>query len=324
MAGGWAGQLARLWERGGHPERILECHRMMPKDTPLTINCYNYIIGAHLRVGNRQEAYRLLEEMEERNQLTPNMVTFELLLDSFGRSPGLERTVEEMFELMVRKYGLEPSAKCWLARLGCWLKSGERKRFIRLLGEGRRRSVDLREDGDFYTGILRLAVSRGEWQLLEEEVLPRIHPLKLLDAQKQRELLPSALFWQPEARLTAHQWESIWSLPPITASPHSLRLVRYIHWQLEGLFEMDPVSWQRLLLYAGECGQAASDLALMALKALHRTSTPLSTDLLNAFVMASEKPTVILSTGQSIPPFPLTAEHTRILQRVKDLITNHK
>lgn len=303
---------------------------------------YNYLISARLERGERLEAFHLLEEMEMERGTKPDVFTFELFLmeiaihgddvifdngslsivkreldddknddddvsssDAVMISTPLGKAIllEELWDLMKRKYNLVPNSSCWIARFTVWFKTKHYARLNTLLkelllGESDNstrissfpisREVGPKWDRRVYANILRMAAFHGRWNLIEQLIpliIPENHHQQIgqLDPEKGH---------LPKIRLIEEDYVNCWYARADKLTLSCVPFLRFIHSNLQKFSPrnevdnflsqspsqarmhssliststiLDEGSYVRLLYFASRHGRSLADLAYYAL-----------------------------------------------------------
>lgn len=247
-SGGYNGQLARAYQGGDRVRSTLAIMDTMRRagQRPGNIQTYNYLLAALLESGARRTAFHLLRDLEARG-LVPDIFTFEVLMGHFAGESVMAVTVDELFHLMQIKYGLVPSSYCWSARLRAWMGRANEQRVLLLLRELQERGGRAAKDPALFAAVARVAYGRSHWAVLEETLALLRGPARI--------------------QLTSPQWFSIWMARYDRLVPQAVPYARQILAQLE-CFAMDEGCYVRILYFAAVFGDAAADLALLALSKL--------------------------------------------------------
>lgn len=176
-AGGYNGQLAAAYRSSLRATQIVEIMQTMRAagERPTNTLTYNYLISAMLECKERRKAFDLLKEMEARG-MQPDLFTFELLLSDLSQEGGMAVTVDELFDLMWRRYKIAASSACWTARFRVWLAKPCQQRALQLFEEMRACDGRARRDPEVYYILLKIASLRNQWETLSH-VAGTIRPL---------------------------------------------------------------------------------------------------------------------------------------------------
>lgn len=247
---GYNGRLAAAYQSSNRSQKILGLAESMRAlgERPSGALSYNYILSALLEAGRRKDAFALLREMESR-KLSPDIFTFELLLRDLSQNEAMAVTVDELFHLMQIRYGLEPSAQCWHARLQAWMSRFNENRVIQLLGEFRAKGK-IRFDGEMYYSLLRLALHRNLWSVFGH----------IMD-------LASSTPANSQTLLTTKHYYGLWLARHTRLVPRMVPHLRSIFKKLDRAV-LDEGSYARLLYFATRMGNSIADLAFLALSKL--------------------------------------------------------
>lgn len=128
-AAGLNGRLARLAHSNSPSELISFYSRLGPASLAhLNLDSFNYILGAFLRDGQQMAAFKLISQLEQRTDFPsfPDKCTFSILMTGLveaDTSGSLAATVDELFELMQKRYKIQPDLNCWSLRIRAFLHS---------------------------------------------------------------------------------------------------------------------------------------------------------------------------------------------------------
>ena len=98
----------------------------------LNVSSYNYILGALLQVGKQMEAFKFISDLESRIDKSesslsfPDETSFLILMKGLveaDSSGSLALAVNEIFELMHRKYQFDLNLSAWSLRIRAFLHS---------------------------------------------------------------------------------------------------------------------------------------------------------------------------------------------------------
>ena len=128
-AAGLNGRLARLAHSNSPTDLISFYSRIGPASLAhLNLDSFNYILSAFLRDGQQMTAFKLISQLEQRGDLPgfPDKSTFVILMTGLveaDTSGSLSSTVDELFELMQKRYKIKPDLTCWSLRIRSFLHS---------------------------------------------------------------------------------------------------------------------------------------------------------------------------------------------------------
>lgn len=254
-AGGYNGLLAKHFEYGNKPQSILFLHDEMNKaGVSKNVTTYNYFISAYLSTKNVDGAYRQVYEMECRG-LTPNVMTFEILMEGLLHMHSMGATIDELFELMQVKYNLIPSVSCWSARIVSWLKRKTEDRAIEAYELARKENFQCKVSSSLHTTVLKKAVLRRCWKVVDA-ILPNIRIGNFSFSNAERALVP------------VKDLADIWDFENLfeeESSPYNLELIRFL---TAGPLNLSKGSFVRLLYYTASDKVHAPDLTEIAMNGI--------------------------------------------------------
>lgn len=250
-AGGYNGLLAKAFEYGGNPDRILAVHRSMAQaGAPMSALTYNYLIAAHLKKRQFEEAYRAVYEME-RAGFPPNMMTFEILLTGLSCLRAMGVAADSLFDMMQAKYGLAPSVGCWTARAAAWTHKKSEKQAIRCYDQMAKECPAGLTSSHAHVHLLRTAIRRYCWGVAAH----LLHNIRSADG---------GLAIVPRQCLA-----ELWDMPALFHDARSLPVVRFISNELP----LDDNTAVRLLYFAARSADAG--LAEKAMTHIFKTQQSL-------------------------------------------------
>lgn len=263
-AGGYNGLLAKSFEYNRRPELLIQLHESMERaGISKNVTSYNYLISAYLGLKDVEGAYRQVYEMEYRG-LTPNVMTFEVLMEGLCRLTNTACTIDDLFAMMQVKYDLVPSVNCWQARLICWASQKTQEQAISQYNTARQSSVYCKNSSKLHTSLLKTAVRRGCWRLVDA-ILPNIRIGSFAFANGDRALVP------------VKDLMDIWSYQRLfdeESCPSNYEMIRFL---VSAMPQLTKSSYTRLLYFATSEKVDAPDLAEIAMtgiiKALKQDSS---------------------------------------------------
>lgn len=128
-AAGLNGRFARLAHTNSPSELLSLYTRLGPSSlSHLNLDSYNYILAAFLRSGQQMAAFKLINQLEHEQNIPgfPDKSTFVILMEGLVEadvSGSLAATVDELFELMQKRYKIKSDLACWSLRIRAFLHS---------------------------------------------------------------------------------------------------------------------------------------------------------------------------------------------------------
>lgn len=183
-ASGLNGRLARLAHSSSPSELISFYTRLGPASLAhLNLDSFNYIISAFLRDGQQMAAFKLISQLEQRTDMPgfPDKSTFTILMNGLVEadiSGSLAATVDELFELMQKRYKIKPDLTCWSLRIRAFLHSKflnpstpnlepARIFYHEMLTEAEVYTQNLHELNELRADLVVTAVSRRLWSFAD-------------------------------------------------------------------------------------------------------------------------------------------------------------
>lgn len=125
-AGGINGRFARMSQTNSPTELLTLYSKLSPSDLiHLNTISFNHVLEAMLQTGKQIEAFKLINDLERRPEHSfPDKSTFKILMKGLveaDSSGSLALTVDEIFELMQKKYLIEPDLEAWNWRIRAFL-----------------------------------------------------------------------------------------------------------------------------------------------------------------------------------------------------------
>lgn len=122
-AGGINGRLAKLIGDGAY-EQAIAFYEKSATSTPTSPSTLNYLIEAYFKCDRHLDALKLARQLDNTLQITPNRQTFVSLMRGLvevDASGSLSLSVDELFQLMRRRYAIEADWETWLLRIQAFL-----------------------------------------------------------------------------------------------------------------------------------------------------------------------------------------------------------
>ncbi len=262
--GGINGKLAQMI-KGREYESIISFFESNQCCQPTTTSL-NYLIEAYFGRGRHLDAILLAKKFDVL-RLLPNTQTFNYLMkglvaaDSTGT---LALSVDEIFQLMTRKYGLDPDWQSWLYRIQAFIRPKFMASFDNSVpklfyGEMSTQIYDKTKLSEIQTELLVTAVNRRVWSFAEH-MLWEMRKNNLEDAF----LFPA---WE-EVCLAKGLFSELGCIP-------ELREIQQFSKRLtENHFAASPLSstalHKNILIFSSKQGRCCADLAFYSLNFLSR------------------------------------------------------
>lgn len=247
---GYNGILAKSFEYAENPKKMAEIHSAMRQaGLPKNQTTFNYLIAAYMKMKQFQMAYKLIFEMETVGIL-PDLMTFEVLLTGLSYVRGMERTSDELFEMMQLKYSLKPTIATWTARITAWTHRRCQNNAIHLYESLLKEHQIASKSSALHSHLLKVAIRRRCWEMakkISEGIRTKANP--------------------SGAVVSMADLKEAWQYPALLENPRSFGIVKFLFDELRTV-TMEEASLSALLYYADKCGLIAADMAEYAMNGL--------------------------------------------------------
>lgn len=252
-AGGVNGRLAKLVGDGAY-EQAIAFYEKSAQEAPTSASTLNYLIEAYFKCDRHLDALKLARQLDHSQSVVPNRQTFVSLMRGLvevDASGSLALSIDELFQLMRRRYGIEADWEAWLLRTRAFLHP----KYSSEHSESTPAHI-------FYAQMMKELGNSGH--------LPSIKTELLITAINRR-LWPFAEFMLQELKSDGSfadfsVWERISMAKGLFSDLASLPIVREL--QRKSQSTSSVALHQCFLNYASRLGRCASDVASRALSDL--------------------------------------------------------